>query len=303
MTWLHFLLYVSFLFFVGAFIVKAIKYSRMPIHLRWELYPVAHEVGHESGGSYLEESNWWDKKPQRSILGELKYMGREGLLFEKCYRNNRGLWYFTYPFHLGLFLLIIWLILLLFGTLLMIDGVSFAEPANILARVVNYLTLAVGIPGFIIGTFGCGGLLIKRLSDENLKPYTAPIDYFNLSLLLVILLSGLISWLWFDQLFNAARGLLKSLITLSPATGINPAMSSGLILFSLFLVYMPFTRMMHGLAKYFTYHRVIWDDEPNLSGSKLERKVQAYLMQPVNWSAPHTQNGKTWSEIASEERR
>ncbi|MFC1963983.1 respiratory nitrate reductase subunit gamma [Chloroflexota bacterium] len=271
----------------------------MPIHLRWELYPVAHEMGHESGGSYLEEPNWWDKTPQRSTLGELKYMAREGLLFEKCYRNNRGLWYFTYPFHVGLFLLIIWSILLFFGALLIIAGVSFVQPANAPVGIFNYLTLAIGVTGFAIGSFGCGGLIIKRLTDENLRSYTSRADYFNLSFLLLILLSGLVSWLWFDQALYTAREFVKSLITFGPATVINPAMAISFILFSLFLVYLPFTHMMHGLAKYFTYHRIAWDDEPNLKGSALERKVQAYLTQPVNWSAPHIQRGKTWGEIAS----
>lgn len=302
MTWLYVVTYTCFLFFIGAFVAKAIKYSRMPIHLRWELYPVAHEVGHESGGSYLEGLDWRDKTPRRSLLGELKYMAREGLVFEKCYRNNRGLWYFTYPFHMGLFLLIIWLGLLLMGSFMMIAGVSLSEPANTLARVVNYLTLVVGIPGFILGTFGCGGLLIKRLTDENLKPYTAPADYFNLSFILTILLSGLVSWLLFDQLFNSARELMKSVITFNPAVSINLAMFIGLILFSLFLLYVPFTHMMHGLAKYFTYHRVVWDDEPNLGGSSIEKKVKGLLQQPVDWSAPHIQRGKTWSEIVSGER-
>lgn len=299
--WLHFLLYICLMFFIVAFVAKAIKYSRMPIHLRWELYPVAHEVGHESGGSYLEEVDWWSKARRRSVLGELKYMAREGLLFEKCYHNNRGLWYFTYPFHIGLFLLLIWLTLLLLGALLMIAGVSFAQP-NTLVTAVKYLTLAAGGPGLIISAFGCAGLLIKRLRDENLKPYTARTDYFNLSLTLAILLSSLVSWLWLDPLFDTARGFTESLVTFSPATGVNPAALVSLTLFSIFLVYMPFT-MMHGLAKYFTYHRVAWDDEPNVGGGKLERKVQVCLMQPVNWSAPHTQRGKTWSEIASTERR
>jgi len=297
--WLQVLIYICFLFFVGASIAKAIKYSRMPVHLKWELYPIAHEVGHESGGSYLEEPNWWDKTPRRSVLGELKYMAREVLLFEKTYRNNRGLWYFTYPFHMGLFLLIVWLILLLLGALVMVAGVSFAEPASNLARIVHYLTLALGISGFIIGILGCCGLLIKRLNDENLKPFTIPADYFNLSFILVILLSGFVSWLVFDQEFNSARELIKSLITFSSTPDINPAMLIGLILFSLFLVYMPFTHMMHGLTKYFTFHRVLWDNEPNLRGSRLERKMQKQFMQPINWSAPHTQGGKTWGEIVS----
>jgi len=300
--WLQLLIYGSFLFFVSGFIAKAIKYARMPIHLRWELYPVAHHVGHSSGGSYLEELDWWTKPRKRSLLGELKYMAREGLLFEKCYRNNRGLWYFTYPFHLGLFLLIGWLMLLFIGALMMLGGISVAESASSWAMAAYYLTLGIGITGLVLGTFGCVGLIIKRSIDEDFRLYTTPRDYFNLSFILAILLSGLSSWYFFDPAFSSTREFVRSLIAFSPVAGTNPAMVISITLFSLFLIYMPFTHMMHGLAKYFTYHKVAWQDEPNLRGGYTEKRVEELLNQPVSWSAPHIQSGRKWKEIIFERR-
>ena len=59
---------------------------------------------------------------------------------------------------------------------------------------------------------------------------------------------------------------------------------------------MPFTRMMHYVAKYFTYHKVRWDDEPNKPGSQLEKKLQSLLDQPVGWAAPHIEHGRSWVE-------
>jgi len=65
--------YVSVAVFVAAVVCRAAKISRLPIHLRWELYPVAHEKGRASyGGSYLEESDWWTKPRESSLVGELK---------------------------------------------------------------------------------------------------------------------------------------------------------------------------------------------------------------------------------------
>ena len=301
-VWLCLLVYISFVFFVCAFAMKAIKYARMPIHLRWELYPVAHEVGHASGGSYLEELDWWTKPRKQSLLGELRYMAREGLLFEKCYRKNRGLWYFTYPFHMGLFLLIGWLFLLFIGALMIASGVSITDSASTWAMLIHYLTVGVGVAGLMLGALGCIGLIIKRSTDENLRLYTSPIDYFNLSLILAILLSGLSSWYFFDPSFAAAREFIKSLITLGPVANLSPAMVIGVTLFCMFLIYMPFTHMMHGLAKYFTYHKVAWQDEPNLPGSHIEKEVEELLRQPVSWSAPHIQSGRRWNEIVLDRR-
>ena len=291
--------YVALLIFIIASIMKAAKYATAPIHLRWELYPVPHEVGHKSGGSYLEEPDWWTKPRRKSFFGEIKYMIREGFLFEKCYRNNRGLWYFTYPLHMGLFLLIVWLVLLFVGALTMLTGASIAETTNAWTTLIYYLTLVVGIAGLVLSTFGCIGLIITRSTNEDLKLYTAPREYFHLSFILVILLGGLTSWIFFDPAFITAREFTKSLITFDTTVSINPAMTGSLILFALFLIYMPFSNLMHGLAKYFTHHRVLWEDEPNLKGSKMEKRVTQLLNQPVSWSAPHIQSGKRWSEIVS----
>ena len=73
-----FVTYASVAVFVIAVVTKFVKYASMPIHLRWELYPVAHEKGRAHyGGSYLEEPDWWTKSRESSLIGELKVMGRE----------------------------------------------------------------------------------------------------------------------------------------------------------------------------------------------------------------------------------
>jgi len=295
--WLHIVTYIAALIFVGVSIAKAVKYATMPIHLRWELYPIAHEKGREHGGSHFEELDWWTKPRHKSLLGEIKYMVKEIFLFLQVYHRNRGLWYFTYPFHIGLLLLIAWLFLLLIGALTVIAGIPVSTSGNVWGILVYYFTLITGIVGLVLGTFGCIGLLVKRSIDEDLKPYTQPADYFNLSFILVIFLSGISVW-FYDSTFSVTRDYVVGLLTFSPLIDLNPMMPIGIILFSLFLIYMPFTSMMHGLAKYFTYHSVRWDDAPILTDSKKARKIAALLNKPVSWTAPHIQSGKTWSEVA-----
>jgi hypothetical protein len=57
---------------------------------------------------------------------------------------------------------------------------------------------------------------------------------------------------------------------------------------------------MHYVAKYFTYHKVRWDDEPNRPGSGLENRLKLLLGQPAGWSAPHIHPGESWSRQAEE---
>ena len=63
--------------FVVACVWRAVKYATAPVHLRWDLYPVAHEPGRDHGGSYLEEKDWWTKPRKKSHFGEAQVMAEE----------------------------------------------------------------------------------------------------------------------------------------------------------------------------------------------------------------------------------
>jgi nitrate reductase gamma subunit len=160
--------------------------------------------------------------------------------------------------------------------------------------------MTMGAAGFISATIGCIGLLAERSFDANRRLYTAPVDYFTLFFTLATLLSGLFAWIFFDPAFSADMRFMKSLITLTPMDGMNPATYLNIMLVCLFLIHMPFTSMMHYVAKYFTYHSVRWNDEPNGRRSKMESNVQKLLNRPLSWSAPHIKSGKKWSENAAQ---
>jgi hypothetical protein len=67
------------------------------------------------------------------------------------------------------------------------------------------------------------------------------------------------------------------------------------------MFYFPFTHMTHLFGKYFTYHKVRWEDEPNFRGSKIEKAVTKALGYRQNWAAPHIKTGGTWADAATEE--
>ena len=293
--------YLFFIFIVIAFIVKLIGYARMPVHLRWELYPLAGETKRPWGGSYLEESEWWTRPSEgKSFLGEMKFMGREVLFFKEYYHRNKGFWSIVYPFHIGIFLFAGFIVMLFIGAFTMLGGVTVAaEFASIWGRLVYYATLIMGGAGFILGIIGSVSLLMRRIIDKSLQPYARRVDYFNLLFILAVLLTGLLSWAVTDFTFTTAREYARNMITLSAAGNVAPIMAAHIILLALLLAYMPFTNMMHFFAKWFTYHKVRWDDVPNLRGSKLERELGPLLNQPLGWSASHIKPAiQYWSDIA-----
>ena len=292
--------YILGLLFIVAFAWKANQYAKMPTHLRWELYPLAGETKRPWGGSYLEEPEWWNKpREEKSFLGEMKFMGEEILYFKEYFRLNRSLWYIVYPFHMGIFLFVVFFALLFVGALTMVGNIAVsADSANIWGQLVYYLTLVVGITSLVLGSLGCLALFIKKLVDKEMATYTRRIEYFNILFVLAIFLTGLFAWAFADSTFATARAHMRGFITLSGAGGLDAIIVTHITLLALFLAYLPFTNMMHFFAKFFTYHFVRWDDRPHLRGSKVERQVRPLLEQPVSWSAPHMQSIRLWSDAA-----
>jgi len=296
------LVYCSILVFLIAVAARFKKYASAPLHLRWELYPVAHEAEKkEYGGSYYEELDWYKKPVKKSLVSELTAMAEEIFLLKGVYENNRGLWYVSYPFHLGFYLLVGLLGLLVAGALAQWIGVSVASGSTSwIGAALFYATLLCGYAGLTLALLGCVGLLVKRVQDPALRPMTSPADYCNLGYILLLLATALAAWLFTDQTFSATRGVVLSLIRFQGIEGASGPILLELVLFSLFLLYMPFTRMTHFFAKYFTYHKVRWEDAPNLRGGPMEAPIKAALNFGVTWNAPHIQTGKTWAQIATE---
>ena len=301
MLWLQLLVYLAVLVFVVATAARIWKYASAPVHLRWELYPVTADREKPYGGSYYEEMEWWKKLPKKNLFHELLAMGEEILFLKGVYENNRSLWYFSYPFHLGLYALVGLIGLIVVGGLAETAGISVAFTSSSFIGVALYcLTMLAGYTGLTLALVGCIGLFAKRLQDPTLKPMTSPADYANLLYILLLLAVAAATWLFADPTFETTRQVARSLITFRPLPETSSIVMLELILFSIFLLYMPFTRMTHFFAKYFTYHQVRWEDSPNLPGGKWEGKIQEVLNFGVSWKAPHIQTGKTWAEVAME---
>jgi len=290
-------LYISVLAFIFLFVARTIRLARLPAHLRWELYPIP---GKNDVTSDMNEPNGGAGKPAVGRLTqELKYMAHEILLFRTYYRRRRGYWFLVYPLHVSMYLFVGWTMLVFGGALLLLGGFNVsAASAGLPMQALFWLTVVAGGGAFFFGTISSGGLLIKRLVDRDLRLCTTPVIYFNLGFALAIFASALINWLWWDWSFSVTREYLKCLLSLRPAPGIPLAMSLQILLTSCFMVYLPCTRMLHFVAKYFIFHKVLWDEQR--SGVILQEEgLRTLLHQTVNWSAPHIRSGATWDEVAS----
>ncbi len=96
------------------------------------------------------------------------------------------------------------------------------------------------------------------------------------------------------------------LTVFADSTGIvSGIVSLHCIITLLFLAYLPFTKMLHFLAKYFTYHEVRWNDSPMIGNKKMQQEVIELLKQRPTWAASHlnADGKKNWVDIATEEKK
>jgi nitrate reductase gamma subunit len=273
----------------------------MPLHLRWELYPIPleKEKGHH-GGSRFEKLDWWAKPANGSMVEEIMEIAREIFALKTIYHNNRGLWYFTWPFHLGLYLLVVFVMLLLTGALMRLAGIVVAGGTSSILRIVlSYLTIIAGTLGWIFGIFGNIGLILMRVVVSKYRNYSLVSDYFNLLLLLGLLVSGLTAWAVSDRSYEALGMFTQALISARHPGNMPTAVRVELVIAVFFFAYLPFTHMTHFMGKFFTFHRVRWQVEPNIAGGKIEKEAVKALGKKVTWSAPHMNSGKTWLEGAT----
>ncbi len=300
--------YVGIFVFAVAVIARFVMFSKLPMHLRWELYPVAHEGGGKAsyGGSYLEDFEWWKKPREKSAVGELKVMIPEILFLVALKEHNRKMWDRSFPFHFGLYLIIASTMCMLLAAVLTAIWPDMAH--NTLDKVLQYGAAIFGVGGMVMGIYGAFGLLFRRMTSRDVKSFTTPADLFNLVFFIVAFGVAFLNFATVDRNFLNVSSFVDNLVSFNLATVPVEGSGAGLlaisvVLLSLLLAYIPLTHMSHFVGKYFAYHAIRWNDEPNLPGSKTEGKVGDLLSKNLTWAAPHikgSEGKKSWGEAAME---
>jgi nitrate reductase gamma subunit len=310
MTILTYLMaYCGIAIFVVAVIARFFMWSKMPLHLRWELYPVAHEGGGRAayGGSYLENTEWWTRDREVSLWGELKVMVPEMVFLVALKEHNKKLWNRSFPFHFGLYLVAGCTALMILAGIL--GALLPAVMEGPLGTLFGWLIPIVGYAGLGLGLLGAFALILRRLATP-LRDYSAPMDTVNLVFFVIAFGAALATALVVDPKFETVSLFVANLATFNvaalPGAGLEALLPSiSAILLAMLVAYIPLTHMSHFVGKYFAYHAIRWSDDPNLAGGDEEPVIHELLNKPVSWSAPHIggDGKKTWLEAATEDQK
>jgi nitrate reductase gamma subunit len=144
--------------------------------------------------------------------------------------------------------------------------------------------------------------MFSRLIDAPLRENSSLSHYFNIVLIGAIYASLLIWLLNGEEAIGTLVKFYAGLISLSSLPELSTAAYFHIFTVLVFIIYMPFTHMTHMFMKYFLYHSVRWEDEPNIPGSELNKKLTQQLSYPISWSAKHigADGKKNWGDIVSD---
>lgn len=172
------------------------------------------------------------------LVGQLKYMLKEIFTFETLYRFNRPLWIGTFCMHMAMLGAVLFLILNLIGW-------SKGFP-------VRYCLWLLAISVIYI--------IWLRIQDGNLRVLSSFEEYFNLAFLAAVATSGLLAST--PHASSSSRSYLLGLLTFKPgATPLAWDQLLAVFLCGLFLIYLPWSKMVHYISKYFTYHHINWQKD------------------------------------------
>lgn len=166
-----------------------------------------------------------------SRAGAVRRLTEEMVCFRSLLEADRGLWLLAWLFHLSLGLLLI------------------GHVAGLLIGLSARFHPAAQIVGGIVGLLAMGtllGLLMRRLALERLRWISNAGDYFALILLLLIVASG-------DQMrfltgvdMAQAQRFVWGWVMLHPAAPpANWAFTAHVVLVSLLLICIPFSKLLH----------------------------------------------------------
>jgi nitrate reductase gamma subunit len=203
------------------------------------------------------------------------------------------MWWRSFPFHFGLYLVIAATVLL---------GVAGAAPT--LGGPCRSIAVVAGASGLGLSILGALGLLHRRLTAPDLADFTTAADLFNLVFFVVAFGVSFATFALFDRDFALLGRFVANVVTFRPeavaggAAGLMLALSASLL--AVLLAYIPLTHMSHFVGKWFAYHSIRWNDEPNLQGGPHEPAIAHLLQQKVTWAAPHIQGGgkESWADLA-----
>jgi len=248
----HIITFGAIGFFLAVTVYRTLKIARMPVHLKKELVQTPYDKNTSRyGGSYPYGFKRRHKPARRSRITSIINTVSDILLLTGALEHNKGLWPFTLSLHYGIYLAVAALFLNILNAIFVI-----AELPMPAVYFLQGLGSVFALAGYLLGSLGTLGSIIKHYFDIRLKPFNTASTYFNLFFLGAFFISGAYAWFTLPDFTASVSLFLKNLITLNTRIAVTFILSLHLVISLLFLIYLPLTNMIHFITKYFMYDEI-----------------------------------------------
>jgi nitrate reductase gamma subunit len=197
----------------------------------------------------------WSKAPQPGKLTLYPTTGwntksavKEALFFPNLYKGDRLLWSFAWSFHVSL----------AFALLGHLRVVTELVDSTLLAfglsgvGIDRFSTVAGGAAGIIL-LFAVGALLLRRVLLPRARELSNTPDFLALLLLVAVIMSGnLVRFGSSPTDLAETRAWALSLVKLSPAVAVSPAVLVHVFCAELLIIYLPLSKLMHFGGMFYT---------------------------------------------------
>lgn len=176
-----------------------------------------------------------------TMSGRIWTVGKELLLFSSLWRGDRGLWLWAWLMHATLAMVIVGHIVGISNIGLQFTAMGFTASQSLA------LSAFMGTSTGIVMLAALCVLLYRRTAVPEVKRLSDPSDYFDLLLILSIVVSGLhMRMTSLDVDLMAIRAYLGGIISFQP-TPIPKEwiFVSHFFLVNMLLIYIPFSKLMH----------------------------------------------------------
>ncbi|VBB05916.1 nitrate reductase gamma subunit [Lucifera butyrica] len=191
-----------------------------------------------------------------TTAGRVLALGRETLLFRSLRRGDNGLWFWAWLLHVCLALIVVGHIVGIYYLTHQFTMVGLSDAAS--TRLSVFLGTVSGTGLFIALLV----LLYRRTAVEEVKRLSDPADFFDLLLLLSVVVTGMHMRTVTEVNLVPIRAYLGSLFLFHPLPiPWEPIFISHFFLVNLLLLYFPFSKLVHA-AGFFVNRTMLMENAP-----------------------------------------
>jgi hypothetical protein len=235
----HISVFGAIIIFLIMLTCRTVIAIRLRIHMKQILSPMPNANNKNQNVSSNHETFKWWRKPQNWLrIGLVVYITKEILQLRGVYHYHRAFRPLTFAFYAGIYLIAGMLLFSLVSAVFIITETPLPV-LNVFLGIVSVLAFM----GYLLGSLGTIGQIIKHGLYSSLRPFNIASTYFSLLFLGIVFFSGFYVWFLGEDFAFIISLFISKLITLDPDITAAFPLSMHIMIAIFFILYLSLLNM------------------------------------------------------------